>query len=671
MPARYTKTDKFSQVDYFDNLGGLNITDSPFVVPDDQATGGKNFEYLQTGATQKRRGNLKINSVADTQLRSRGFDIHVTSADVKTVVRAAGRKIQKFDPDALTFTNLSEDTLAAATDVFPLSTEVAAVYSQFNSTSNAFLNFAGNTPGLYAVISDTRYTKNGAEVPTGALAVTATTGSGTWQTTGTFKYTVSLQKASTDAISNATFNTSVTVTNTLSVNSVSFVGLTFDTTKYDSVILYRSTVNGSDDFTTGDQVATLSAGVVTYVDTGSAELSSENIPRPNSVILDNSTLPSGTYSVVTTWKRRLVTAKGSTLYFSDLNKPESWPTVNTVEIPTGSPIRALAVISFNTDFGNDEYLAVFKDRELWLVRGNDYTDISLSFIDAVGCPSQSLIVTANGYLSWIDYRGIFLWDGAGKPIYTSRPIEALFSIDGDLDKQKLGIGWGSFFRKKNTVTWYLSSNTYGEQTIGIKMDLRLTLPRVEQTLQGRILEGVFTIDVYGDPVYAAKSYLPGTKEERLLLGDNAGFVYGGSEVYSDGGAAIEFEYASKFMDCGNPNVAKRFNKVIVWVEELGDWNITLDYWAGYRSAEALKSTRSQQVSTSEQTGQALWDVAFWDVAYWDDYNPRPIGIVFNLDNDQGNSEGDCLKIKIKQSGADQPVTVYGYSLLYTLKGGIK
>lgn len=665
------KNGQFNETSYFDNIGGLNISDSPFKVLDTQSTGGQNYEYSQTGGIQKRRGAQVINTVADTQLRSHGIDLYQTTTNVKYVIRAADTKIQNFDTDTLIFTNLTKDG-DNSSDVFPVNTTTPTAFAAFNTDTVSLLNFAGNTDGVYSIYSPTKFTKNGATAPAGSLSATTTiAGATTWQTTGTFYYAVSWHKIATGVSSNATLDLSVAVATTLQTNVINLTGVTAPTTGvYDYGTLYRSAVNGASGFTVGDIVTTFPVASTVVNDTGSAVSRTQTIPRAGSTVLDNSPLPAGTINVLTLWKRRLVTAINNVIYFSDLNKPESFPLLNTITIPSGGPITGLAVISFNTDYANDEYLAVFQERQLWLIKGNNNTDITLSFIDAVGCPSQSLITLANGFLCWLDYRGVYLWDGSGKPIYTSQPIEPYFSIDGDLDKTKLSIGTVSYFRNRNMIYWFLSSKVSGEQKLAIKMDLRLTLPNVNTTMGGRVMPGVFVDDVTTSlPIYAAKTYLPtASQDEVMLVGDASGFVYRAYQQFSDNGVGIDFQYYTPFVDLGSPNVDKRFHKVVLWVDAVGNWPITLDYWAGYRAALAQKSTLSAPVTTQATNATALWDVAYWDQAYWDDYTQALSPVVFNLNNAQSNCEGDCIRLRFRNAGVDQPVTIYGYSIFWTEKG---
>lgn len=668
--ADTVQNGQFVETLYFDNTGGLNISDSPFRVKDTQATGGANFEYTQTGGIQKRRGTQGINVTPDAQLRSHGLEIHNTTMGTKTLIRAADEKIQAVDTSALTFTNLTEDNATADSDVFPADTITPTIFAQFNTDTASLLNFVGSTDAVYAVYSPTKYTKNGAAAPAGVLSVGSTLSTGgSWSTSGNFWYGISWHKASTGAESNVVLDLSVDVTTTLQTNNIALTGVTApDLTTYDYGTLWRSAVNGSEGFTVGDIVTTFAANATTVQDIGTAQLTTQIVPRAGSAVLDNSVLPAGTYNVLATWKRRLVTATGNTIRFTELNAPEAWPTLNTITVPSGGPITGLAVIAFNTDFGNDEYLAVFKERELWLVRGNDNTDVTLSFIDTVGSANQALISLANGFLTWIDYRGIYLWDGAGKPIYVSRPLEPYFAIDGDLNKPLLQYGVSSYFRNRNMVYWFVSSKLYGEQKFVIKMDLRLTLPGVESTLSGRVLDGVFVVETIPDQTYAAKAFLPASsQDEVMIVGDNLGYLYRAYQQFSDDGVGIDFEYTSPFLSVGSPNKSKRFHKVVAWVDSLGNWDLTLDYWAGYRAAIEQKSTLQSPITTQAENATALWDVAFWDQASWDDYTQSLTGVVFNLNNEGGNSEGDCIRLNFRNAGIDQPVTIYGYSVFWTEK----
>jgi len=677
MPIR--KEGQLLQADFYANTGGLNNTDSPFAVRDDQATDGQNWDYISTGGIRKRLGHSKQNASADTQLTSLGLGLLNTKTGTKTVIRAAGTKLQAVNLTAETFTDLTEDTLAAASDFLPGTSTVRVINSAFNTPNANTLWMAGGGLGLpNGAYSSTKATENGTATPTGTLGTPTVAGSGgSFGATGTYFYVVSFIKASTLTEGNVALDASATLSATTEEVTLDLTGITgLDTTKYEQINIYRSVVDGGTAFTVGDLIATIASTSTSYTDLGSSTIDNSNIPRAGNTILDQSPLPAGTYNVLTTFKRRLVTSQDSTIRLSDLNRPEAWPTVNTITIPSGGEITALGVISNTsaTSAETDELLVIFKERELWVVTGASTADWALHFIDSMGCPAQSLLTSANGYLMWLDARGIYMWNGAGKPTYVSRTIENYFSRDGNIDLAKITQGSCAFYRKNSLVIWQVPDRTTGVNKLAIKFDLRISLPQVTRDLLGNVMEGAFTVD-QGISLQAIESMIPpGESAETVVAGDDAGFVYKMFDAHADGGAGIDYKYQTSHLTMGVPGRAKRYHKVILWVEELGDWNITLDYWSNYRVSETEQSQKAVAISAAPDETAALWDVGFWDQAFWDDYTSKIVAITYNLSAsdtngsnaiERNNVEGDSLRLRFSNNGADQPVTIYGFSILYS------
>src|ERR1051326_3776617 len=129
MPA----SGQINQTNFFDNIGGLNISDSVFKIKENQAVGGLNFDYSLTGGIHGRLGPSKINSSADSQLRSLGFGLFNSASGTKAVIRAAGTKIQMVDTSGPSFTNLTEDTVSAGSDFLTSGSTQVVSNSQFNN----------------------------------------------------------------------------------------------------------------------------------------------------------------------------------------------------------------------------------------------------------------------------------------------------------------------------------------------------------------------------------------------------------------------------------------------------------------------------------------------------------------------------------------------------------
>lgn len=658
--------------DYFENTGGLNITDSAFVVADNQATDGYNFEYLKTGAIRKSLGYAKINTSADAQTRSKGMGILNPVSGSIVPLRAAGTKLQTVNVSTGAFTNVTQDTAAVNSDFFTTSTQ-PVIFQTFNTTSKDTTVCVGaGVSGPIAYVGTTnKVTYLGVAEPTGsALSLSAGSSGGTIPT-GTYFYAVALRKTSTGNISNATLDNSVAVTLgqkvTITLPTVS------DQTLYDKFYIYRSAAGGVTGFTTGVLVATVNTSEASYLDNGTDLTTTDFVPREGLADLDNSPPVSGTYNCVAMYKRTLVLATGSTIYFSDLNKHESYPIDKYITIPSGGAITALAVLAFSSPYqSTEEILCVFKNNEMWLISGSGaydsdlgIYDYELKFLDSVGCAGQSLVINTGGFIAFIDYRGIYMWNGSGKPTYVSRPLESAFQNDGDIDKSKLIYGFGVFFRKFNQIIWFLSHKIYGDNKLALKIDLRLTSPTITQNIINVISDAVFTSEKRSDSMFAGVTYLPSdTLDETFLTGDDAGYVYNMYNVYNEAGDAISFSYTTKWLDQGSRGVAKRYNKVVVFVEEVGDWDLTLKYSANYNPFDANSSQITETLSPTETNASGLWDVAIWDVGFWDQANNKIRAISFNLNSNNNANEGDSLRLTFSQSGADQPVIIYGFSIYY-------
>lgn len=672
------KVGDFICADFFQNSGGLNTADSPFVVDDGQATGGKNYDYALTGGFRKSKGKTKTNTSADSQLKSYGFALFKPGASTtKTLIRAAGRQLQKSNSTFDTFTALTTDVASPVTNLLANGTTVPVVFSQFNTTSSDTLWAAGGGMdtlyGIYDPTSANKVTANGSTTPTGSFTLTTSADASApdFVATGYYRYAVAYHKLSSGAVSNAALFKEVHLTTITDKITIDISGLTgLDQTLYDKVYIYRSAVSatalGDVAFTTGDTVAKLASNLTTYADTGGYLTTADNIPGSGNSV-DNSKLPSGTYQTLAVYKRRLVTATGSTVYLSDLNKPESWPAANPITVPSGGPITALAVLSYAspTSPSIDEILCIFKEQELWVLTGSSSSDFALKFIDNVGCPNQPLICTFNGTLAWIDYRGPYIWDGSGKPIYVGRTIADYFKEDGNVDLTKLNLGWGTYSKSRDQVIWVISSVAEGEQLFSIKMDTRLTQENIQESLGGKQVDAVLIIDMPQAALYAGSTLRPVTTEI-IFTGDASGYVYKMFDSLNDNGAAVNFQYESKYFDLGMPGVAKRIHKVIVWCADTSDSNLTLDFWTKYNNGEDERSTLTQPIS--RQVTQAYYDLAYYDAAYYDlaplTLNP----LVFNISSATNSGEGDCLKLRFTQADSNAPLTIAGFSVLFTEAG---
>lgn len=674
MPRR---EGQFLVQDLFINTGGLNTAESPFVVAQDECSDGQNFEYITRGGIKKRAGHTQLNTAADTQLKTIGLGLFNQPGQARALIRAASTKIQNFDLGTNSASNLTEDTSAAGSDFFASNSIIPVVSSMFTKASNAALWLAGGgLQNLYGVYSTSKVTANGVPAPTGTSSATAG-GTGGTLPVGTYRYCFVYRKASTQSLSNAALEVGLTSAITAGQNvTLSWTLSNLDTTKYDKIYVYRSAAGGAQGFTTGELIAELSSSTTSYVDSGSSISPSENIPRAGSTIVDNSPLPIGNYNCVVTFKRRLVCATGTTLYISDVDKPESWPTAQVITVPSGGGITGLSVISSvaSTATGVDEYLVIFKQNEVWVLTGDGSYDSlglpnwSLQFLDHAGCSSQSLAVPASGCLFWIAYRGVYMWNGSSKPVYISEKIEDKFQSGGDIDKSKLSQGWGVFLQNRNQIQWYLSSISEGTQKYCLKLDLKQTLAVAEGDLGIRRVRGVFTPDVTTNAIYAALSCFTSESatDETIYLGDDAGFVYSGFSGLKDGSSTVTMQYTTPFLNLGSPNDAKRVHKVVAWVLDSGPYDLTLDYWSAYRYAEGEQGTIKLAISPKLSSAFATWDSSKWDTVVWDGSANQLRKVTFNLAPGTTNAnEGETFRFRFTESSTTTRGLIYGFSIYYS------
>ncbi len=650
---------------YMDNSGGLNVTDSPLLMKDNQATGQSyNYDYSKTGAISKVLAPTLLNMVADAQLKTLGLGVHHdVSSDIRTLIRCAGTKIQSYTTSTGVITDKANDTSTAGTDFLDSSSTQPVVFAPFNTlTGGTQLWMAGGGMSSIEGYNGTNVTANGTPAPTGSITpVVNTSAGGTFAATGAYYYGIQFRKTGTQTYSNVALDVLATIANTADTVTLPLTSVSnIDTTRFDQIRVWRSVVSGVTGFTTGTIVTNLAITATTYTDTGTSLASAQNTPRAGNTILDNSVLGAGTYKYVTTYKRRLVTSLNSTLYISDLDKPESWPTTNVITIPSGGPITALGTIGTSSEFttGADQYLCIWKERELWVLSGSSISDWALYYIDRTGCASQSLVVPFNGFITWITYNGIYIWDGRGKPSRISRPIQGLFDVDGDLDKASLSQGYATQYEKGNQVIWRVSHRTKGVNKLSIKMDTRLTAQAASQNLQSPEIDGVFLLDTDNNSYYSIVSYRPGT-DEQLIVGDNAGYVY---EMFTSSSTAVLFDYETKPLDMDHPEILKSFKRVLVFVEKLTVNDLTLLYWADYRQRAEYQSKVVSSLSPMKGTQPSLWDIALWDQGYWDDYTPDISPVEFNLHSNENNSQGISLKLRFEQLEASAPVRIHGFAV---------
>ena len=153
----------------------------------------------------------------------------------------------------------------------------------------------------------------------------------------------------------------------------------------------------------------------------------------------------------------------------------------------------------------------------------------------------------------------------------------------------------------------------------------------------------------------------------FVSGDDAGFCY--RQFYSTTGVGADdydFTYETKYLDLNKPRMTKQYEKVYVWVENVGDWDLTLDYWTEFRRNDEDKHTTAITINANQDGTTSLWDVGKWDQAKWDGFTSKPRLLTFNLQAaPYNNNIGEVIKLRFRNQNSDEPITIYGFGVLYS------
>lgn len=647
--------------EFFDNTGGLETSNSPFLSHPDCASGGFNFDYVQRGAIRKRKGHALLNSGDGSPTYGLGF--FNDSKSNRAIVRFKQGQAQLVSSGDWSYSNISHELPGSTVEA------VDRVVSNMFTGNGEALWFANRTRklgGVYKTDTGFTITDNGVtNMATGSLTAALNTTASTFVAAGTFRYVATAVKH-TGSEGNAALEVAFNVTDPAKGVLLTLTN-NLSPSVYKKVNIYRSAINGAEGFTVGDLVAELTTitPTMTFIDTGTSIVETQPVPRAYSVVADYSELPDGVYKGVHQFKRRLVTFSGSTLYLSEEGNAEAWPQTNRITLPTGGNITCVIPISFTTQYSSaaDEHLCIFKQNELWVLTGSDYTDWEVKYIDDSGVSNQSLATQCNGFISWVNYRGAFLWNGSDKPTYISQNIENLFQRGGTIKKDSFSESFVTFYKSRNEVQFYLQDNyTVTSHSYTLKLDLRLTQLGTESTLIDRKLDGIFTPDLVPIRMTAGIVYIPDADapEEVMLLGDENGALYHAYSALTDANTPISLNYLTQNLDMGSRGTNKRFHKVVVWVKKVSGIQVGLEWWVNYRDLSSTPGSITQTAPVTS-SNSLIWDSGNWDEKVWDNTTLDMLPITFNL---FANNDGDCIQLRLSES-SNKELVIYGYTIHYS------
>lgn len=150
----------------------------------------------------------------------------------------------------------------------------------------------------------------------------------------------------------------------------------------------------------------------------------------------------------------------STLYFSALADPETWPTDYAYNFD--APITGLGVLG--------DFMVVFKERSIGILSGDSNTALTKvnTFIDGIGCSGghtiQNVRVNGQEVLLFHANDGFYIFDGTQKLIKVSNPIQRKYiasTLNQRWNKNRFDNAYSTYV---STYGWYICALTDGGGT---------------------------------------------------------------------------------------------------------------------------------------------------------------------------------------------------------------
>jgi len=113
------------------------------------------------------------------------------------------------------------------------------------------------------------------------------------------------------------------------------------------------------------------------------------------------------------------TGLDNVLFWSELDEPYYWPSVNYLRVGDNTPIKAL--VSWR------DWLFIFKESSVWVLRGYDAADFQLAQLtNEYGCVHQNAAASGPPGVLWRDKGGLCFFNGVGIQVILDYAISSTF-----------------------------------------------------------------------------------------------------------------------------------------------------------------------------------------------------------------------------------------------------
>jgi len=319
------------------------------------------------------------------------------------------------------------------------------------------------------------------------------------------------------------------------------------------------------------------------------------------------------------------------LFFSDETEYEKYTSTNFVYIPapkTADPITALKIVQDN--------LIVWTRNNKYVLYGSDLTNFVLrKAASNKGAVNDAVAQVYQNYAFYLSDDGVYMFNGASDKIISSK-IKSKIQAIAD----------------KTRCRSVIHDNKY-----------YLFYPSTGQALNNKCLiyDLVYESWWEDDTTYVSAAYnFNGSGDSnQLVLGSNrAGFLMTADSGTSDMGKRISFEYRSKYFSYGHPSRLKRLRSFYPQLEPQDtSYNVAIQHDTDLKDSVIGTDYNTGATGITWGGGSYWGGGATWGSNKLLDPSIAPTSV----------PKFKYIQHRIKITGVDTPVTLFGYTAYYQVQ----
>jgi len=394
----------------------------------------------------------------------------------------------------------------------------------------------------------------------------------------------------------------------------------------------------------------------------------------------------------------------SRIWYSGDTDPGSWDLDSSADISSDDGDEITGMASFLDD------LVVFKDNSIWVLQGTYDPENELTITKRVGdagCIAGRSISSINNRIYFLGKEGVYEFDGVAARVI-SEPIEnVLKAINPSQRKNacaaasdnKYYLSYAPLGSSTNTEmvvydtlakSWTKYNGKYAEAAdlivlsgaddaneviAGTSQDTgiiyKLNVGNSDDGDSGTATSGTVnsltdSTKVWANNLWVGNKLLitggTGAGQTRTISGNTSTKLDvsvdftttpDATSTYTIIGDDINFYYYTKWFSMGVPESKKKFKRIWVYADASGDYNLDLGYFFDL-------ATTGTTLQIPLLGPGAVWGEAVWGTDVWG-------GTSMINDKLQAQGKGRYFQFRFSNSGAEQPITIYGISAQMKIK----